>query len=239
MTPQAEARITNKGPTMDAFTYELAIKKIDTFTTFKAKDAFIRECWQEMTNGYSWYRIDIKKIDTIELLYKCITKTLQSYDQERLPEKIVRAINSTRHSLVKHYCSTQVLYSKFIDTFKYIDKLECDYMTYKDIKQLATIYIDNPLTFAIGYDMHLTFKFNSILGYDSVRSDSLSYLLQAESLKLELPSNTTYTIVEDILTNGYDAARGAKISANRTTSTIEAMQDLVTVSKTIDAKLNG
>lgn len=229
---------------MDKFTYTLAIKKIDTFKTLKAKDAFIREHVKELTGGDKWYhKINKTNIEQSILLFKCITKCLTVYDVKRLPDNIQRSIKVTSKMICKLFCEKEgaVTYDKFIDTFQYLKVLECSIMSPMHIRNMAIIFKDNPLQFPIKYGLSINAKYRYVseTGKDtSIHKFYIPEILQVEEIKRSLPDTTSYTILEDMLSDYYTEFNIPLLTDRETflTEIVEEMENLVTIANTLKTR---
>ncbi len=227
---------------MNQFQYSLAIKKIDTFTTLKAKEAAIREWYKEAqgTNSYGLYYNHSKTAGPdIPFLYKCITKTLMTFSILRLPEGIRDGIMSMQNGLVHQLTDEETTYDKFIDTFQYIDMLEYDNLTAKELSNLAVIYQDNPLTFAIEHCLSVSSKFEYLLDeWDDtlVQFKNMSEVLEVEHIKHLLPRGVRYTILEDVLDKYYNTV--IENTPEYNDSAVQQMEDLVTITRTMQTRLS-
>lgn len=229
---------------MDHFTYTLAVKNIATMKTLKAKDAFIRKCYEEISFGSKYLYVSTLNrgsLPSIILLYKCITEVLLTYDEKRLPFNIQSGIDTTKNYLVNEMLEASVSYETFIDAFQFITYLKCPPLGMEEISKLATTYGSNPMTFAIDANMYISGKFQHAITNSSVEQ---SEIMQIEEIKRSLPSTTRYTILEDLLDTTYaqlynTPEEAAAITTKHTTAIIQEMQNLVTVATTMHKRVHG
>jgi len=226
---------------MNAFQYAIAEEKISKFKTLKSKDAFIRECIQELIDisPYSYIQYLPENKEAICNYYKCITNTLQTYDVERLPYKIQSDITHLQKAMVASFAEEEIEYIKFIDTFKFITVLPLSTISVKTLKGLNRIYKNYPITCQLKFTVSLSNKFRYILstiyGIQYTQSSlDLCQVLQLEELKRELAGDIQFTILENTLNDYYNKL---PIEID-TTNLITSMQDLVTIATTFKAKYN-
>lgn len=237
---------------MDMFQYTLKLKEIDALKTLKDKDAMIRELTNQLPS--SLYDAKESVISESELLYKCINKTLLVYDAGRLPDFVLREIKSVELWLVDHYWDTNVSYDKFIETFKFNKTVRVNTGHVTTITALAKIFTANPIPFNFQYNLECQSKYSNLLRTISegitlgrtanniVRHRSTpGLILQIEEIKRSLPSDTTYSVIEDILDQLYAAADNVPndmaLRESSSAEIVEQMEHLVTVAKTFQERI--
>jgi len=193
---------------MDLFKYTLHIQEIETFTTLKAKEAFIREMVSRLPS--------LRKLDSIEALrytYQCAMKCMGVFaNVHKLPNVVRRAIEATENFLLQRYAANNISYEIFSETFQFTKSAYMNTGSFDYIKGLAGVVQDNPVKFDIRFNLtpyrvytHLkTTKLDMptacpILKYPLYCKYAIH---QIEVIKLNMP-NRRYTIIEDILDQLY------------------------------------
>lgn len=227
---------------MDMFTYTLKIKEIDTLKTLKSKDEMIRSLISQFSRVYSEYSLDTK-VDIITsdtLLYKCVTKLLLVYDKNRLPDHIIKRIDTIHMALVTRYCTHKSTYELFIDTFQYVKTVTIANGSPAKIQIIAETIRDNIPPFTIIYNEYPDAKFSYlVVDKDSTLHKSLSTIMQLEEIKYKLPNCIRYTTIEELLTKHYAIAATRPCSEAAADNIINDIANLTRNATIIKARLLG
>jgi len=223
--------INNKGLTWIFFQYTVAIKKIDTLTTKKAREQMIREIVEQLNtldgNNYSSsysFNLNTGKLDETIRYYKVATKILNSYTSKHLlPQFITNRIRLVQLAIANYLVNNTSDFEFYAKAFEF-DKIVEIYNYSLDpetFKSLALLVGNNKLNFELKFTLSASRAFVAF-----TENFILSEVYTIEEIKQNLPNAIRYTVLEDRLDKLY--------SRNYETDTTTLNNIIISMHKAID-----
>ena len=173
---------------------------LDNAKTGKANEALARKFF-ELADPYRW-SVKPEALQEALLIYKCLSRAISQFTGKNgLPQFITEQSTRMGTAIISNVSrnTLQMDYPTFIDTFQYTTTLYVESMNKASFLVLNHLIQDNPIPLTLTYNLNTPSKFISI-----VDSHNLCSILFAESIKLELPPETSFTLMELHLSEKYD-----------------------------------
>ena len=228
---------------MDNFEYLVRVAEMDTLTTLKAKEQFIREqvaAINEIDGMDSWsHYVNDSNVAAVIPRYKLLTKALNLYDGANdLPDKLLKVKRRLCASLLTRSVEQKHNYPDFVNFFEFDAELNFGGMQGGDaISVILMIGTEVPIQ-KVELTLHAPYRLQYV--FNDILTDrdnySLKNILAVEDLKAALHNREDLTMLNQLIDKAYSDLNKRSLPADLSKVPIN-LERLNTISAAMMAKL--